>query len=114
LADNSIAPQIECVVKSAPANRLRQEHELLQKFPNHPSIRQLIDYVEEEPPSLILEHLECDSLQASREEKLSRPDIKFIAKNVLEALKSFHDLGFAHTGKTDPQNPPAYQPRIKY
>jgi casein kinase II subunit alpha len=97
------------VLKTAPVFRLRREQNILERFQNHPTIRQLIDYIED-PPCLVLEHLESDGLQCSGEAKLSRPDIKLIAKSVLGALKSLHEMDIAHTGKLDRISPPRYQP----
>jgi hypothetical protein len=69
----------------------------LQRFTNHQSIRQLVDSIDE-PPCLILEHLECDALEASGQSRLGRSDVELIAKKVLEALQALHERGLAHTG----------------
>ncbi|KAK4979606.1 hypothetical protein LTR28_003707 [Elasticomyces elasticus] len=84
------------VVKSAPKSRLHREQEILRRFQDHPCIRQLVDNVND-PPYLVLERLESDALKASSEARLARSDIKLIAKNILEALKSLHEEGIAHT-----------------
>ncbi|KAK4982672.1 hypothetical protein LTR50_007633 [Elasticomyces elasticus] len=84
------------VVKSAPKSRLHREQEILRRFQDHPCIRQLVDSVDD-PPYLVLEQLESDALKASGEAKLARSDIKLIAKNILEALKTLHKEGIAHT-----------------
>ncbi|KAF2215435.1 hypothetical protein CERZMDRAFT_36105 [Cercospora zeae-maydis SCOH1-5] len=49
------------------------------------------------PPFLVLEYLELDALKASGQAKLSRQDIKFVARSVLTALGSLHAKGIAHT-----------------
>lgn len=60
----------------------------------------MLDYGED-PPFLVLEHLDDDALRLSGEGKLSRSDIKSIARNTLRALSSLHAKGIAHTGKFD-------------
>ena len=77
---------------------------MLQQFVGNECIRQLIDYGNE-PPFLVLEHLESDALRYSGEARISRQDIKFIARNILSALRSLHAKGIAHTGKTMPCHP---------
>ncbi|TKA76808.1 hypothetical protein B0A49_00544 [Cryomyces minteri] len=84
------------VVKTAPKSRLHREQEILRRFQGHPCIRQLVDHVDD-PPYLVLEQLERDASKASGEAKLARSDIKLIARNILEALKSLHEEGIAHT-----------------
>jgi serine/threonine protein kinase len=45
-----------------------------------------------------LEYLDEDSLRLSDKGKLSRSDIKSIARSTLQALSSLHAKGIAHTG----------------
>jgi serine/threonine protein kinase len=52
----------------------------------------------EDPPFLVLEHLDNDALRLSGEAKLSRSDIKFTARSTLQALSFLHAKGIAHTG----------------
>jgi casein kinase II subunit alpha len=85
------------IVKSAPKYRLDNEREILERFPGRPCIRQLIDKAAD-PPCLVMEHLDDNLLNASNTEKLDRMDIKFVARNILEALKVFHEAGCVHTG----------------
>jgi casein kinase II subunit alpha len=53
----------------------------------------------EDPPFLVLEHLDTDALRLSGDGKLSRSDIKSIARGTLQALSSLHAKGIAHTGE---------------
>jgi hypothetical protein len=70
---------------------------ILEFFQGRPCIRQLIDEVAD-PPCLVLEHLDDDLLNAAKIKKLDRIDIKFVATNILKALKEFHEAGYVHTG----------------
>jgi casein kinase II subunit alpha len=85
------------IIKSAPKYRLDNERELLLRFRGQPCLRQLVDEVAD-PPCLVLENLDDNLLKASNAKKLNRTDIKLVAKNVLKALKVFHDAGYVHTG----------------
>lgn len=85
------------MLKGAPENRLQREKKILQKFAGKECIRQLIDHGEE-TPCLVLEHLESDALISSGRERVSRQDIKLIARSILTALESLHAKGIAHTG----------------
>lgn len=84
-------------VKSAPSSRLNNERKILEQFQGQSHIRQLIDEVVD-PPCLVLEHLNDNFLNASNARKLDRLDIKFVARNILEALKVFHEAGYVYTG----------------
>ncbi|KAK5711485.1 hypothetical protein LTR17_018360 [Elasticomyces elasticus] len=86
----------QVVLKCAPEIRLQREKAILQQFEGDAPIRQLIDYGKE-PPFLVLEHLESDALRSSSEARISRQDIKFIARSVLSALECLHAKGIAHT-----------------
>lgn len=50
------------------------------------------------PPALVLKHLDDDCLAASNKKRFTRPEVKFVAKAVLEALHVLHEDGFVHTG----------------
>lgn len=86
------------VLKCAPEIRLQREKEILQQFAGDSYIRQLID-CGKETPFLVLEHFESDALTSSSEARISKQDIKFIARSILSALESLHGKGIAHTGK---------------
>jgi casein kinase II subunit alpha len=85
------------VVKTALKHRLDNEREVLKHFQGRSCIRQLVDEIQE-PAALVLEHLGNNLLSASNSKILGRPDIKLIAKRVLEALNMFHEAGYVHTG----------------
>jgi serine/threonine protein kinase len=86
------------VLKTAPPSRLTRERDTLQQLADCPQIRQLLDHGEQDPPFLVLEHLDEDSLRLSDKGKLSRSDIKSIARSTLQALSSLRAKGIAHTG----------------
>lgn len=85
------------IIKSAPKYRLDHERDVLQHFHARPGIRQLLDETQD-PPSLVLEYLDDNLLTASNSKRLENPEIKFIAKRILEALQAFHEDGYVHTG----------------
>ncbi|KAK3169422.1 hypothetical protein OEA41_008805 [Lepraria neglecta] len=84
------------VVKTAPKQRLDNERQVLECVGEHPCIRQMID-TSQDPPSLVLRHLDDDLLSTSNAKKLAEPDIKFVARKILEALSALHQLGYVHT-----------------
>lgn len=86
------------IVKTAPLKRLHNERDMLQMFQSSPHIRPLLDQIRD-PPALILKHLEGTLLEASNAKKLKPLEIKFVARRILEALSSFHEAGYAHTGQ---------------
>lgn len=88
------------MLKCAPEMRIQREKEILQQFEGHSCLRSFIDHGKEPSPFLALEYLELDALKASGQAKLSRQDIKFIARSVLTALESLHAKGIAHTGRS--------------
>ena len=80
---------------------MKNEREILLRFQNRtPFIRRLLDEVDNspDPPALILKHLDDDVLHASNIRRLLRPEVKYIAKGVLEALAVLHREEFVHTG----------------
>jgi serine/threonine protein kinase len=60
----------------------------------------LIEEIEDStvPPTLILRYLDDDALRASNKQRFTRPEVKYVAKKVLEALSVLHAEGFVHTG----------------
>lgn len=46
---------------------------------------------------IILQYLDDDILHASNTQRLTRPEVKYVAKRVLEPLAVLHDHGFLHT-----------------
>ncbi|KAF4151201.1 hypothetical protein CNMCM6069_004353 [Aspergillus lentulus] len=92
--------QEKVVAKSVRHFRLQNERDILLRFQNRtPCIRPLIDELEDStiPPTLILRYLDDDALRASNHQRLTRPEVKYVAKTVLEGLSVLHDEGFVHT-----------------
>ena len=93
------------VVKSVEGHwRLHNEHDILKRFQARTStLRPLLDEVEDpaEPPAIVLKYLDDDITIASRKQRLTRQEIKYVAKNVLEALQVLHEDGYVHTGTRD-------------
>ncbi|TPX20268.1 hypothetical protein DIZ76_016156 [Coccidioides immitis] len=88
------------VIKSARHFRIANERDVLRKFQSRtPHLRPLIDEIVEpaDLPAIVLKHLEDDLLTASNAKKLSRREIKYASKRVLEALKVLHEDGYVHT-----------------
>jgi serine/threonine protein kinase len=89
------------VAKSVRHFRLQNERDILLRFQNRtPCIRPLIEEIEDStvPPTLILRYLDNDALRASIKQRLTRPEVKYVAKKVLEGLSVLHDERFVHTG----------------
>jgi len=84
------------IIKTAPKYRLDNERDVLKHFHARPGIRQLLDETKD-PPSLVLKHLDDNLLTSSNSKRLEKPEIKFIAKRILEALQAFHEDGYVHT-----------------
>ncbi|ESZ92264.1 serine/threonine protein kinase [Sclerotinia borealis F-4128] len=88
------------VIKSVRHFRLDNERDILKRFQfRTPSLRPLLDKIEDpsDPPALVLKHLDDDLLNASAAQRLTRLEIKHVAKCVQEALKVFHEDGYVHT-----------------
>jgi serine/threonine protein kinase len=90
------------VAKSVRHFRLQNERDILCRFQNRTTfIRPLIDELLDDPshpPTLILRYLDDDTLHASNNQRFTRPEVKYVAQKVLEALAVLHDEGFVHTG----------------
>ncbi|CZT40874.1 related to serine/threonine protein kinase [Rhynchosporium secalis] len=84
------------IIKKAPKYRLETERDILRHFHARPGIRQLLDEVQN-PPSLVLKHLDESLLTVSNTKRLEKREIKFVAKKILEALQAFHEDGYVHT-----------------
>ena len=69
----------------------------MRSFRSQPHIRQLLDETQD-PPSLVLQHLDDNLLDASNKETLEGLDVKFVAKRILQALQALHEDGYTHTG----------------
>lgn len=80
--------------------RLQNERDVLNRYQNGcPNLQPLLDEIHDpaEPPAIILKYLDDDVTLASRKERLTRQEIKYVAK-VLEALQVLHEEGYVHTG----------------
>ena len=89
------------MVKSVNHFRLQNERDILLRFQHRtPFIRPLLDEIAtaEGPPGLVLRYLDDDILQASNTQRLTRPEVKYVAQRVLEASAVLHNEGFIHTG----------------
>lgn len=89
------------MIKSVRHFRLQNERDVLKRFQSRTScLRPLIDEIEDpsDPPALVLKHLDDDLLSASAAQRLTRLEIKNVAKKTLEALKVLHEDGYVHTG----------------
>ncbi|RMD41377.1 hypothetical protein DV735_g3756, partial [Chaetothyriales sp. CBS 134920] len=91
----------KCIVKSIRGHwRLQNEADVLNHYQSRtPFLRPLVDEIQEpaDPPSIVLKHLDTDMLTESNKQRLSRPEIKQVAKSVLEALRVLHKDGMVHT-----------------
>ncbi|OJJ71915.1 hypothetical protein ASPBRDRAFT_196048 [Aspergillus brasiliensis CBS 101740] len=89
------------VVKSVEGHwRLQNERDVLNRYQNRcPNLRPLLYEIHDpaEPPAIVLKYLDDDVTRASRKERLTRQEIKYVAKNVLEALQVLHEEGYVHT-----------------
>ena len=71
---------------------------MLTRFRNVPTLRHLLDEVQD-PPLLVLEYLESNTLTESGKKGFKSSDAKLVAKAVLETLAAFHAEGIVHTGQ---------------
>lgn len=51
-----------------------------------------------EPVTIVLKHLDDDLLNAEMKKNLTRREIKYVSRCVLEALRVLHEDGYVHTG----------------
>ncbi|KAK2051138.1 serine/threonine protein kinase [Colletotrichum caudatum] len=91
----------KCIVKSIQGHwHLKNEVFVLCKYQAiSPLFCLLEDKIMEppDPPFIILQYLNSDLSAKSKRQKLSRPDIKKVAKSVLEALYILHRDGMVYT-----------------
>ncbi|OJD10351.1 hypothetical protein ACJ73_09830 [Blastomyces percursus] len=89
------------VIKSVNHFRLQNERDILRRFQSKTNvIRPLLDEIQNPstPPTIVLRHLDDDILHASDMKRLTRQEVKYVARKVLEALSVLHEEGFVHTG----------------
>lgn len=84
-------------MKTAPDFLLRNERDILKRFQIVPSLRCLVDEIQD-PPLLVLEHLDSNLLIESANKKLQSSEVKHVTKAVLQALAALHEEGIVHTG----------------
>ncbi|KAL2068653.1 hypothetical protein VTL71DRAFT_14990 [Oculimacula yallundae] len=80
--------------------RVENERDILKHFQDRSLyLRPLIDEIEEpsDPPTIVLKYLEDHLLNASIEKTLSRQELKYVSRRILEALKVLHDKCYVHT-----------------
>lgn len=87
----------DVITKTAPDVLLRNQRDLLKRFQTVPSLRRLIDEVQD-PPLLVLEYLDSNLLIESAKKKLQSSEVKHVTKAVLQALAALHEEGIVHTG----------------
>lgn len=98
---NSNQTEKTVVIKSVRHHRIQNERDVLKRFQTRTNtLRPLIDEIEDpiDPPAIVLQHLDDDLLKAAAKHRLTRPEIKRVAKTILEALKVLHEDGYVHTG----------------
>lgn len=63
-------------------------------------LRPLVDVIQDpvEPQSIALQYLDTELLKESKKERLTRPEIKQVARAILKGLKVLHEDGLVHTG----------------
>ncbi|KAI0164014.1 kinase-like protein [Xylariaceae sp. FL1272] len=90
--------QESCILKCVPRHwRLQNEANILKRFQDTtPNLRPLLDNIEE-PASIVLKYLDTDLLSESNKKRLSRSEIKQVARGVLEALVPLHRNRLVHT-----------------
>lgn len=61
----------------------------------------MIDEIEDpaEPVTIVLKYLDDNLQHASNKQTLSRKELMFVSKRILQALRTLHDDGYVHTGK---------------
>ncbi|KAL4922392.1 kinase-like domain-containing protein [Aspergillus aurantiobrunneus] len=93
--------QEKVIVKSVRHWRIQNERDILLRYQDRiPSFRPLLDEIEDAsvPPTIVLKHLDGDALDASNRRRFTRPEVRYVAKGVLEAPATLHEDGFVHTG----------------
>ena len=87
-------------MKAARHFRIHNERDVLRRFQSQTTkLRPLVDEIEDpaDPPAIVLRHLDDDLLHAASTRKLSKFEIKYAAKRILEALDVLHCNGYVHT-----------------
>lgn len=90
------------IIKSVRHFRLQNERDVLRRFQSQtPFLRPLLDEIVDpsDPPAIVLKYLDDNLLDASNSKRLSRREIKYVSRRVLDGLKILHEAGFVHTGQ---------------
>ncbi|KAK4034907.1 hypothetical protein C8A01DRAFT_18339, partial [Parachaetomium inaequale] len=84
------------VIKSIRHVRLENEYSILKQFQDAAPLRPLIDEIQEPqgPPALVLKHYDCHAGKIADKRGLSPPEIRHVARRVLEGLRILHENGF--------------------
>lgn len=93
---------LESVNHPAILNGIFNERDFLLRFQDRtPLLRSLIDEIQQQDPApvIVLRYLDDDMLHASNAQRLTRLEVKYVARRVLEALAFLHGEGFVHTGE---------------
>ncbi|KAK2601336.1 hypothetical protein N8I77_010791 [Diaporthe amygdali] len=90
----------DVIIKSVQDHpRVANERDVLKLFtPRSKFIRPLLDEIVDpaEPTAIVLSHLRSTLLQASVQQKLTRTELKYACRGVLEALVVMHSEGYVH------------------
>ena len=89
--------------------RVEHERDILRLFDKSPLLRKLVDEIDVpgNPTTIVLEYLDADLDQCSKEKRLNRYELKYVSKRILQALDALHDRGYVHTGTYTPPSTPA-------
>jgi serine/threonine protein kinase len=90
------------VIKSVQDHpRVQNERDVLWRFQHRtPRLRPVIDEIEvpSAPVTIALRHLDSDIWEESTARTLSRKEVKYVSRCILEALEVLHEDGYVHTG----------------
>ncbi|KAL9124342.1 MAG: hypothetical protein Q9217_006318 [Psora testacea] len=88
--------QERIIMKTAPTKHLDNEARTLQLFQGCPSIRQLVDQIED-PESVVLEYMDDNVLNLLQQKQLVKVEAKRAIQATIEALIALHDKNIVHT-----------------
>ncbi|PGH34406.1 serine/threonine protein kinase [[Emmonsia] crescens] len=80
--------------------RVENERDVLKLFQDKtPLLRPLTDEIEDppDPTIIVLKHLDDHILNASIKETLNQKELKYVSRQILEALKVLHEANYVHT-----------------
>jgi serine/threonine protein kinase len=79
--------------------RVANERDVLARFTGQsPYVRPMVDEIVEpaEPVTIVLRHLDSTLLRASIEKTLTRKELKYVSRRILDVLRVMHSEGFVH------------------